>query len=111
MTLRAGDLRESVTIQAAVEQTNSYGESTITWVNFATRRAAIDGISIHEMIAAQEPQTVGTHQVRFRYVPGLKNSMRLVWSSRSPERTLDILSVSEKNNREEHQLVCKERFA
>ncbi len=111
MTLRAGDMRESVTIQAAVEQTNSYGESTISWVDYATRRAAIDGINIQEMISAQEPQTVGTHQVRFRYVPGLRNSMRLLWTSRVPSRTLDILAVSEKNNREEHQLVCKERFA
>jgi SPP1 family predicted phage head-tail adaptor len=111
MTIKAGDLRESVTIQAPVEQTNAYGESTITWSDFATRRASIDGMKIDEMIAAQEQQTVGTHQVRFRYVPGLKNSMRLVWTSRSPSRTLDILAVTERNNREEHQLVCKERFA
>jgi siroheme synthase len=57
----------------------------------------------------QELATVATHTVRFRYVPGLSSAMRLVWTSRTPARTLDIVAITEKNNREEHSLVCKER--
>lgn len=111
MPLRAGDLRESVVIQVAVQSTNDYGESLTTWVDFARRRASIKGLRISETMAAQEPQTVGTHEVQFRYAPGLKADMRLLWVSRTPPRTLDILSVTEENNRESHSLECKERQA
>ena len=109
MTLRAGDLRESVIIQVATQATNAYGESTATWNVFATRRAAVEGLTASEAMLSQELATIATHTVRFRYVPGLTSGMRVIWTSRSPIRTLDIVSVTEKNNREEHSLVCKER--
>jgi hypothetical protein len=34
--------------------------------------------------------------------------MRLVWTSRTPNRVLDILAVTELGTREGHQLVCRE---
>lgn len=109
--LRAGDLRESVTIEVASEQTNSYGESTMTWSRYAKRRAAIRGLRVDEVMSAQGPYTVATHEVEFRYVPGLTADMRVIWDSRTPERTLDVISVSEMNNRESHKLVCKEQVS
>lgn len=109
MTLKAGELREAVTIETATQQTNSYGEYTETWQPFATRRAAVEGITASEVMLTQEPATVATHTVRFRYVPGLSTKMRVVWTSRMPSRVLDIVSITERNNREEHSLVCKER--
>jgi SPP1 family predicted phage head-tail adaptor len=111
MALRAGDLRESVVIQVATQATNDYGESLTTWSDFARRRASIRGLRVSETVAAQEPQTVGTHEVQFRYAAGLRPDMRLLWVSRNPARTLDILSVTEENNRESHRLECKERKA
>lgn len=109
MTLRAGDLREAVTIEVATQATNAYGESTETWATFTTRRAAVEGLTASEAMLTQELATVATHTVRFRYVPGLTSAMRVVWTSRTPARTLDIVSITEKNNREEHSLICKER--
>jgi len=109
MTLRAGDLREAITVEVATQATNAYGESTETWTSFATRRAAVEGLTASEAMLTQELATVATHTVRFRYVPGLSSAMRLVWTSRTPARTLDIVAITEKNNREEHSLVCKER--
>ena len=109
MALASGDLRESVTVQVATEATNDYGESTITWADFANRRAAIRGLKVDELMSTQGPYTVATHDVEFRYVPGLVAGMRLIWKSRSPSRTLDIISVTEQNNRESHRLVCKEQ--
>lgn len=111
MTLRAGDLREAITIEVATQATNAYGESTATWSPFATRRAAVEGLTASEAMLSQQLATVATHTVRFRYVPGLTSAMRIVWTSRTPNRTLDIVSVAERNNREEHSLVCKERGA
>lgn len=109
--LRAGDLREAIEVQVATLATNEYGESTTTWSQFATRRASIDGRQITETVTAQGVVTVGGYDVRCRYVPGLKSDMRLLWTSRTPVRTLDIVSVVEENNRESHRLTCKERKA
>jgi SPP1 family predicted phage head-tail adaptor len=109
MTLRAGDLREAVTIQVSTQATNAYGESTATWSSFATRRAAVEGLTATEAMLTQELATMATHTVRFRYVPGLNTGMRLLWTSRTPARTLDIVSITERNNREEHSIICKER--
>ena len=109
MSMMAGDLREAVTIQVATQATNAYGESTATWATFANRRAAVEGLTASEAMLSQELATVATHTVRFRYVPGLTSSMRIQWTSRTPARTLDIVSITEKNNREEHSVICKER--
>lgn len=107
--LRAGDLRESVIVEVATESTNSYGEYTMSWSPLAKRRAAIRGLRTDEVMSAQEPYTVATHEVEFRYLPELKTSMRLIWVNRTPNRILDIISVTENGNRESQRLVCKEQ--
>ena len=108
MSVSAGDLRESVVVQVATKATNAYGETTLQWAPFANRRAAIDGRTITEIAGSEEQYTSGAYNVRFRYLPGLTSEMRVVWTSRTPARTLDIVAVTEKGFREEHQLVCKE---
>lgn len=106
--ISAGDLRESVVVQVATKATNAYGETTLDWSTFASRRAAIEGRTITETANAEGPYTSGAYNVRFRYLPGLTSEMRIIWTSRSPSRVLDIVAVTEKGFREEHQLVCKE---
>lgn len=107
--LSAGTLRESVAIEQPVETTNDFGETSVTWSVFANRRASIDGIVIRESMDSQGNRTVATHDVSMRYVPGLTADMRLVWKSRTPNRILDIVSIAEFNNREEHRLSCAEQ--
>lgn len=109
MAIRAGELRESVVIEAPAESTNSFGEATLSWSPLVRRRAAVRGLRTDEVMSAQEPYTVATHEVEFRYVPELKASMRLIWESRTPSRVLDILSITEQGNRESQRLVCKEQ--
>jgi SPP1 family predicted phage head-tail adaptor len=111
MPIRAGDLRESVTVQVSTEQTNDYGEATLSWADFATRRAAIRSLRVDEVMSAQQPYTVATYEVEFRYVPGLKAGMRLVWNSRAPARTLDVTQITEDANREGQRLVCREQVS
>lgn len=106
--ISAGDLRESVVVQVPSKATNAYGETTLQWSTFASRRAAIEGRTITEIAGSEEPYTSGAYDVRFRYLPGLTSEMRLIWTSRTPNRVLDIVAVTEKGMREEHQLVCKE---
>jgi SPP1 family predicted phage head-tail adaptor len=106
---RAGELRESVTIEAPAETSNDFGEVTSTWAAIGKRRASIRGMRTDEVMRAQGQYTVATHEVVIRYMPGLTTAMRLVWDSRTPSRVLDIISVSEENNRESMRLVCKEQ--
>lgn len=106
--INAGDLRESVVVQVATKSTNSYGETVLEWATFANRRAAIDGRTITETMNTEQPYTSGDYNVRFRYLPGLNAEMRLIWTSRTPNRVLDVVAVTEKGMREEHQLVCRE---
>ena len=108
-SLRAGDLRESVVIEAPSEQTNDFGETNLSWAPIATRRAAVRGLRTDELMSAQGPYSVATHEVEFRYVPGLTTAMRLIWNSRTPQRILDIVSITEQNNRESQRLVVKEQ--
>jgi hypothetical protein len=42
--------------------------------------------------------------VRLRYLPGLTQSHRFSWRS----RTLEIVSLLEHGNRQEHEAICQE---
>lgn len=106
--IAAGELRESVVIQRPVKTKNDYGEEIVEWQDFAKRRARIGGRTISELSLADAQFTTGRYDVAFRYCPGLDAEMRLVWVSRSPARILDIVALTEKGYREDHELVCKE---
>jgi head-tail adaptor len=104
----AGELREAVIVQIPVKTTNVYGEEIIEWQDFAKRRAKIGGRTISELSLSDAQFTSGRYDVTFRYLQGLTAEMRLVWVSRSPQRALDIVAITEKGFKEDHELVCKE---
>jgi head-tail adaptor len=109
-TIRAGDLRESVTVEVATQQTNEFGEITMTWAPFAKRRAKIQGRRIDERVDSVSLTTVATHEVTMRDTPGIKADMRLVWNTNS-SRVLDIVSITDLPRREGHVINCKEQVA
>lgn len=109
--LRAGDLRESITIEVSTEQTNDYGEMTVTWAPFAKRRASIRGRRINEIVDSTMPHTVATHEVEFRYTPGLRADMRIIWDNKNPPRTLDIIGITDLSRSEGHTVTCKEQVS
>jgi SPP1 family predicted phage head-tail adaptor len=100
-----GRLRERVTIQQATERRNGLGETTQEWATFAERWASVDGLSSREFLLQGQQQTEISHRVRLRYVPGLKQTMRIVWRG----RVLEITTLLEHANRSEHELLCQER--
>ena len=100
----AGRLRERVTVQSASGSTNNLGETVLTWSNFATVWASVEGVSAREALAAGQQDVSLTHKVRLRYLTGLTQSMRFRWRN----RTLDIISLLEHNNRSEHEAICTE---
>jgi SPP1 family predicted phage head-tail adaptor len=100
-----GKLRERVTVQIASGATNTLGETVLTWSNSSAVWASVEGVSAREAMIAGQEQTQLTHRVRLRYLPGLTQSMRFSWRS----RTLEIVSLLEHGNRSEHEAVCSER--
>jgi SPP1 family predicted phage head-tail adaptor len=102
--IRSGELRERVTIQVSAESRNNLGEATLTWTDFTTRWASVEGVSVREALLNGQQDTNLTHRVRMRYVDGLTQNMRLIWRG----RTLEVISLLERNSRSEHELICSE---
>ena len=101
----AGKLRERVTVQIASGATNTLGETVMTWSDSTSVWASVQGVSASEALDAGKQDTTITHRVRMRYLPGLNQQMRLAWRN----RTLNIVSLLEYDNRTEHVAVCEEQ--
>lgn len=100
-----GKLRERVTVQVASGSTNTLGETVMTWSDSTSVWASVEGVSAREALALGQQETVVTHRVRLRYLPGLTQQMRFAWRS----RTLEIISLLEHGNRSEHEAICEEQ--
>ena len=100
----AGKMRERVTVQVASGSTNTLGETVLAWNNSTAVWASVEGVSAREALALGQQETVVTHRVRMRHLPGLTQQMRFSWRS----RTLNIVSLLEHGNRSEHEAVCEE---
>lgn len=103
--IRAGDLRERVTVQIASGTTNTLGETVLTWADSSAVWASVQGVSAREALDAGKQDIAVTHRVRMRYLPGLTQNMRLSWLG----RTLEIVSLLEHENRSVHEAICEER--
>lgn len=108
MPLRAGILRDTIVIEQQSETRNALGETTVSWVTFATRRAAVEAISYTEQERRRQIGGTGTFIVRCRFVDGITGKMRVRWASRA-DRLLYIAGVVERGNRDEHELSCDEK--
>jgi SPP1 family predicted phage head-tail adaptor len=102
--IKAGDLRERVTVQIASGSTNALGETVLSWANSTSVWASVQGVSARESLANGREETTVTHRLRLRYLPGLTQAMRFSWRN----RTLEIVSLLEHNNRSEHEAICQE---
>lgn len=100
----AGKLRERVTVQIASGTTNALGETVLTWANSTAVWASVEGVSASEALAAGQQEVSITHRVRLRYLPGLTQNMRFAWRN----RTLDIVSLLDRDNRTIHEVICTE---
>ena len=99
-----GTLRERLTVQVASGATNALGETVLTWANSSSVWASVEGVSVREALVAGQQEVSITHRVRIRYLPGLTQSHRFSWRG----RTLEIVSLLERNNRAEHEAICQE---
>lgn len=99
-----GKLRERVTVQQATQTRNSLGEAVMSWADWQTVWASVEGVSAREALEAGQQEVTITHRVRLRYLTGLTQNMRLSWRG----RTLNIVNLLEYGNRSEHVAICEE---
>jgi SPP1 family predicted phage head-tail adaptor len=100
----AGKLRERVTVQIASGATNTLGETVLTWNNSTAVWASVEGVTARESLGLGQQEISVTHRVKMRYLPGLTQNMRFAWRN----RTLEIVSLLERGNRSEHEIICQE---
>jgi SPP1 family predicted phage head-tail adaptor len=100
----AGKLRERVTVQIASGATNTLGETVLTWNNSTAVWASVEGVTARESLGLGQQEISVTHRVKMRYLPGLTQNMRFTWRN----RTLEIVSLLERGNRSEHEIICQE---
>jgi len=105
--MRAGKLRETITIQQPNETQNAYGEIVQAWTTFATSRASVEPLQGREYFASKSVNADITIRFRMRYISGVTAKMRVLYGS----MTFDIQSVINVNERDrELVLMCKERL-
>ena len=102
--IEPGKLRERVTVEIASVTTNNFGEAILTWGTSSSVWASVEGVTAREALAAGQAEVSVTHRVRMRYLPGLTQQMRFAWRN----RTLDIVSLLEHDNRSVHEAICQE---
>jgi len=80
--MRAGELRQIISIQSKTLATDDYGGPVETWADFAAGvRAKAQPLSGRELIAAQAAQSETEMKFITRYISGVTQSMRIVMGS------------------------------
>ena len=99
--MRAGRLRETVTIQTAAESQDSYGQAEKTWSGTTTRRA-----EVKPMFQSAESPHGGKYEGRamfqftMRYID-IDQAARLVYDSRN----FEIVEVINKMERDRETII------
>lgn len=103
--MKAGDLRQRVTIQNKTAVRNSYGEEVITWVDLATVWAAVEPLRGREFLDGKMITPETTTRIRIRFRDGVSPEQRVVFGSKN----YDILAIVHVEERErELHLMCQE---
>jgi SPP1 family predicted phage head-tail adaptor len=104
--MRAGRLRERVTIQTQVEGVeDTFGAPAMTWSDVATVWAEVMVLSGREAFRMAQVQPEATLRVVMRYRAGVTSQCRLQWG----DLYLYPLSVTYDQKQTELTLLCSQR--
>ena len=101
--MRAGQLRQRVTVQEKSVTRDDYGAEVITWTDLATVWAAVQPLTGREWIEGRQETAGVTTRIRMRYRSGITPEMRVSFG----DIEFNILSVIHVKERELH-LMCRE---
>ena len=109
--MRAGPMRNRVTIEAPVEARDAYGQKIPGWEPCGTFWAQIRALAGREAVNAKQIRAEVTHAVRMRHIggrlpaPGLLTTMRILFDG----RTFNISWVNDVDERHrEYNLLAQE---
>lgn len=105
--MTAGELRERVTLQAAVAALSALGEPTKSFVDLVSLLPAkVEPLGGGETTFVGQQRTDFTYKVTIRYYSGLTTKHRFFWDS----KTLEIDSISNPDGRRVwHECLCRGR--
>ena len=107
--MNPGELQHRITIQDSIIHEDEIGGQVYDWVDFATVWAKVEALSGREYWAAAQVNAEKTVRVKIRFLPGVATDMRVVFRERTRERTFDIKSVIDPDERQrELILMCTE---
>lgn len=75
--MRAGLLKDRITVQRPVEARSGSGEITTTWEDWRTVWADVRPLNGRKLIAADAVQSNLTHEIRLRYQHGFRTNQRV----------------------------------
>ena len=103
--MRAGRLRQRVTIETPAGSASTFGEVAQSWSTVATVWAAVEPTSSRERVENEQVKTFTTHRVLIRHRADVTATERVTFGS----RTLNILSVINPNEQNATlELLCTE---
>lgn len=113
--MRLGALRHLVRLeQPAAGEPDALGTPTPEhWESVADVRAAIEPLSGREIVSAKQVDPRTTHKVTIRWRAGVSARMRIVVPARSgsPERSLQIVSVINEDERDRTLVLMAQEVA
>ena len=102
--MRAGDLRERITIQQNAPTRDGFSADVDHWSTFATLWAKVETVSGAEAIEQQRAAALLTYKITLRYYPGITPDMRVSWRG----SLLNINAIIDDRAGGDMQLVCSE---
>jgi SPP1 family predicted phage head-tail adaptor len=111
-----GKLRHRVTLATPGDPVpDGDGGATVTWTTLAARRAAsVQPATAHalERLMAKTTETIATHIVTVRYLPGVTTKTRVTFHDGATDRLLYVAGVFDLEERHEAlALTCNEATA
>lgn len=105
--MRAGRLDTRLYLQQRVSPPNrdSAGEEMIEWENVRELWAEVTGIRGQEFFAGKQINSVATHSILFRYLPGVSTKMRFVDKSDESIK-YDIVEAPPNARKTEIKALC-----
>lgn len=105
--VRAGLLRQRITLQEDNSVQGRFGQKTPDWEEFAVVWADVRAIGGAERFAAQQVVPMLNYKITIRHRGDLRENMRIVLESGA---LLDIQSILDPNGRKEVlEILCVER--
>lgn len=102
--MNIGKLSSRVTLQSPTETKSRSGEVTLTWTDYGTVWASVDGLSSRDIMQAQQANVIATHKIRIRYRSDVTHEHRLIWRG----RTMEIASVVDRDSSTVLEILARE---